>query len=340
MEEPTHTPGRDESARIHHPHDKLAKHAFSDIPTAVALFRNYLPQRIVRLLDFDKLTLEPGTYIDEAYKQTASDLLFSVPYKEKTKERAFLYLLFEHLSSEKPWTPFQLLLYKVDIWKDWRRKHPSAKKLPLILPIVLAQSGKEWKVPLSFHDLIHLPSPGHKDLLRYIPDFHFELIELVKLPYNKILGTPFGILTMRILKAQPLQQLLSDPVWDEELMAQVQETILEILLYYIANVGDVDTNLFTDRLKRIQNPLIQNQTMTIAEQLRQEGREQALEQTRTIAEQFRQEGRNESLQALLSYKFGQLSIPVMERIQSATPQQLERWTYRILDAQTLEQVFE
>lgn len=329
MEEQPHSPERDESARIHHPHDKLAKHAFSDIPTAVAFFRSYLPQRIVKLLDFDKLTLVPGSYIDEAYRQTESDLLYSVPYKSDQEESLYLYLLFEHLSSQDWWAVLNLLSYGISIWKDERRKHPNARKLPLIIPIVLVQSDKPWKAPTSFHDLIQLPSSRHKELLRYVPDFNLKLVELINLPFDQVLGTPLGILTMRTLKAYSIQQLLSDPVWDEEKMSQVPEGSLHMILHYILYAQEVDRTTFQDRLKRIQHPQVQHKTMTIAEYLKQEGREEG-----------RIQSQQTTLQNLLAHKFGELDFHVIERIQSASSEQLEQWTYRLLDARTLEEVWE
>lgn len=69
----------------------------------------------------------------------------------------------------------------------------------------------------------------------------------------------------------------------------------------------------------------------------------------TIAEQWRREGRMEgeasgqakALSRLLSRKFGEhvFKLSAQDRLVRATPEQLDIWTDRILDAKTIEDVF-
>jgi predicted Zn-dependent peptidase len=53
-------------------------------------------------------------------------------------------------------------------------------------------------------------------------------------------------------------------------------------------------------------------------------------------------GRNAILSRQLAKRFGQdiFDIKLQERLRNATPEQLDRWAERILDAKTLEEVFE
>ena len=53
-------------------------------------------------------------------------------------------------------------------------------------------------------------------------------------------------------------------------------------------------------------------------------------------------GRNAILSRLLTKRFGQdiFDIKLQERLRNATPEQLDHWAERILDAKTLEEVFE
>ena len=75
--------------------------------------------------------------------------------------------------------------------------------------------------------------------------------------------------------------------------------------------------------------------MTIAEQWKQEGRLEGRMEGRT-------EGRNAILSRQLAKRFGQdiFNISLQERLRNATQEQLDRWAERILDAKTLEEVFE
>ncbi len=76
-----------------------------------------------------------------------------------------------------------------------------------------------------------------------------------------------------------------------------------------------------------------------------ETRQQALARERAIFEEAmamsgaKAEGKAELLTRLLNKRFGPLSIEASQRLQTATPEQLEVWTDRILDAPTLADVF-
>ena len=110
------------------------------------------------------------------------------------------------------------------------------------------------------------------------------------MPFEKILGTPMGILTLRALKAEKLQALLEDTIWDEALLIQLPSASFEMLMRYILD-RDLDKPAFRRRMKTLSNPKLSNNAMSLAEQFRQEGRQE----TRSLAEQFRQEGRQEGL---------------------------------------------
>ena len=102
------------------------------------------------------------------------------------------------------------------------------------------------------------------------------------MPFEKILGTPMGILTLRALKAEKLQALLEDPVWDESLLIQLPSVSFEMLMRYIFD-RDLDKPAFRRKLKTLRNPKLSKNAMSLAEQFRQEG-------IRKGRQQGRQEG--------------------------------------------------
>ena len=65
----------------------------------------------------------------------------------------------------------------------------------------------------------------------------------------------------------------------------------------------------------------------------------------TIAEQWKQDGRKEGrqdmLQRLVNKRFGQniLGFHLQEQLRKATPEQLDIWAERILDAKSVDEVF-
>ena len=217
--------------------------------------------------------MESGSFVDAELSASASDLLYSVGIEGQT---TYLYILFEHQSGDDPWMALRVLTYMVRIWRGHLQKTDAGEKLPPILPLVLAQDAKPWKSPTRFGELVAAPE-GLADRMReHTPDFTFGLIELFRMPFDKILGTPAGILTLRALKAERESMLLDDSVWDEALLVQLPAEALECLLRYIFD-REIDKPQFRKKLKEITNPKLNKNVMSLADQLRQEGREEGRE---------------------------------------------------------------
>jgi predicted transposase YdaD len=253
---------------IHQPNDKLLKATFSSPENARAFFENHLPAELAAALDWTSLSLEPCSFIDPQFASSESDLLFHITLQQSD---AFLYLLFEHQSSEDPRMALRLLSYILRIWERFAQNHPPPTKLPAILPFVLAQGKRPWKTSTRLEDLIEMP-PSVAHILRpWQPTLVYHLLELIRIPYEAIAGTPEGILTLRALKAEPMDELLGDAVWDEALLFSISESALERILRYILN-ADVSVPQLKKRLDNIQTKPLQSKTMTLANRLREEGK--------------------------------------------------------------------
>jgi hypothetical protein len=259
---------------IHHPNDKLLKATFSVPENARCFFQNHLPQNLAKIIDWDSLTIEPSTFIDPQFASSESDLLFKIRLQGT---EAFIYLLFEHQSSEGPRMALRLLSYILRIWERFAKSHASPAKLPAVLPVVIAQGKKPWKTGMRLQELIDLPD-GYADiLLPWQPALTYQLLELVRIRYEDIAGTPEGILTLRALKAEPVDELLGDELWDESLLLSISERALEQLLRYILN-ADLRVPALRERISKIHVQPLQNTTMTLAERLKEEGKEEGQEE--------------------------------------------------------------
>jgi predicted transposase YdaD len=294
---------------LHQPHDKLVKSTFSDSDNARAFLKANIPHKLARRIDWNSLTLVSGSFIDPEFAATSSDLLFTAKIDGQP---AFLYILFEHQNQEDPLIGLRLLTYMVRIWNDYLRNNPGATKLPLILPLVLAQDNKPWKTSTRFADLIDIPEGAGEEMKKHIPDFEFQLVELFGMPFEKILGTPMGILTLRALKAEKLQALLDDMVWDESLLIQLPSASFEMLMRYILD-RDLDKPAFRRRLKSLRNPKLSKNAMSLAEQFRQEG-------IRKGRQQGRQEGlifsQQQAILEALEIRFQRVPDGLCEEIES------------------------
>ena len=167
----------------------------------------------------------------------------------------------------------RLLSYILRIWERFAATHPAPAKLPAILPIVLAQGKRPWKTAPRLEDLIDLPAELADILRPWQPTLIYHLLELVRIPYQDLAGTPEGIMTLRALKAEPLDELLSDALWEESLLFAISDSALERMLRYVLN-ADLNVSLLKERIKTIRSKPLQTKTMTLADQLRLEGKEE------------------------------------------------------------------
>lgn len=176
--------------------------------------------------------------------------------------------------------------------------------------MVLAHNAEMWEITPSFAPLLDIPETHAADLSEFVPDFTFRLIQLAGLEFEAIRGTPAGILTLRVMKAERLARLLDEAVWDEALFLRVPQEIIELLIRYILN-ADIDKAAFDHRASTVSNAEIQKTAMTIAQQYRQEGRQEG-------HQQGHQEGRMANLQEniieALGIRFGEVPQGLREAI--------------------------
>ena len=323
---------------IHQPHDKLFKASFSDPVNAAAFLRWEVPPALSGKIAWEQLRVEPGSFVDSHYRHTESDLLFSAKLAGCD---SLLYLLFEHQTTPDPALALRLLRYMVRIWEAWFKQHPAPARLPVILPIVLAQNAEVWELSPRFASLLDVPAGCEEALAPFVPDFTFRLIQLAALPFEAIRGTPAGIMTLRVMKAERVAQLLADPVWDEALLLQVPRATFELLLRYLLR-ADIDKDAFDRKLNAITQPELQNNAMSLAEQLRQEGLQKGLQKGRQEGiqegiQEGRQEGIQEGILEALEIRFAQVPAGLREAVAAIhDPAHLRRLHRASIQAATLE----
>ncbi len=62
----------------HHPHDKLFRTVLADQEEAEGLLRAYLPETVSTQLDWSTLTLVETSFVDEALRDSESDVLYKI----------------------------------------------------------------------------------------------------------------------------------------------------------------------------------------------------------------------------------------------------------------------
>ena len=132
---------------IQNPHDKFFRAVISQSEYAGQLISINVPKEISVQLDWKRLRQVPGSFIDEGYKESFTDALFSIPYRGK-EEDVLIGVLVEHKSRPDSKVFPQLLRYQSNIYS-------SMEKMPILLQ--LFYHGKEkWNLPLSFFESLDL----------------------------------------------------------------------------------------------------------------------------------------------------------------------------------------
>ena len=119
------------------PHDLLFKAVYSRLEHARGTLRAIVPAALAEALNWQTLAIRSGNFVDPVMKARFTDLLYAVAWHDGGE--ALVYLLFEHQSTLPTDGPMvhKLFRYQGRIWDDWRKDHPKAKTLPMIIPIVM-----------------------------------------------------------------------------------------------------------------------------------------------------------------------------------------------------------
>ncbi|HZN39383.1 MAG TPA: Rpn family recombination-promoting nuclease/putative transposase [Planctomycetota bacterium] len=320
---------------VRNPHDALFRGVFADPQRAADLLRSVLPQDVIAAIDWSSLQRIDTSFVDEDLRDHQADLLFRARINGRI---GYLYVLFEHKSGQARFAVFQLLRYVVRIWEQCRVDDPSATHLPLVLPFIVHHGDGPWCGPRTLHELLDLE--GAPEALRALqPSFSVLLDDLG--------ATDEADLRRRRLRVQSLLPLLHL----QQLHRNVDTAVLLLswrrdYLHLIAVVGGQPIhNMLCSYVATVRNDDLENvraayarisktseeQFMTIAEKLRQEGRHEGrLEGQR--------EGRVATLLTLMEQRFGQLPAAVVQHVENATSAELDRWTLRLLTSATLREI--
>jgi len=119
-----------------------------------------------------------------------------------------VYLLFEHKIRPEHWALLQVLRYVVAAGEHHRKQHPRARRPPPVYPLVLYHGEREWRAPLTFHDLV---SRLREVLRKFVPQFRCDLHDISERSNAEIKGevtTRLVQLAMRyIFSHQPEERM-------------------------------------------------------------------------------------------------------------------------------------
>lgn len=316
---------------LHHPHDGLVKHMLSKPANAAALARPLVEAAAPTLatrIDWRNLTRESVTFVSKHLTHTESDVLYSTTVQGR---RAYLYVLHEHQSSTDKLMPMRLLEYVLSIWKHHRKVNPdTADTLPFVLPIVTHANpkGSPWAACAQLADLIDIDDDTRAELDPYLPRLSYLLNDLTATPLEDLLarpGTPSTRILQVVLKLVPgnTRLHLELRVLEPDLRLLDQDELAAVLTYILSegDTADDDVQTLVDEI----GPEAKETYMTTASRLRAEGRAEG-----------RVEGQAKVLMQLMAEKFGPVPGRIVDAVRTASQDQLDTWTGRLLSADTLD----
>ncbi|MBF0295193.1 MAG: Rpn family recombination-promoting nuclease/putative transposase [Magnetococcales bacterium] len=161
---------------ISQPHDHFLRLLLSDPEKAGALMRERLPPELAGSLSLDPPELVEGSFVDEELRAHLTDRLFRV--RTMQGRVAFLYVLIDHKSFPDPCIAFPLLVYQVEIWKQWARKNPQWHRLPAIIPFIFYHGKTQWRIPNEFLALVD----AETGWAPFLMNFRFPVFDLGEVP--------------------------------------------------------------------------------------------------------------------------------------------------------------
>lgn len=302
------------------------------------LLQYILPHEVCDNLHWQTLKVEPGSFVDKTLKERKTDLLYSI--QTLSGGLTLVYVLLEHQSTVDAVMAFRMYEYVALILGRWRRHNPDAEIFPQIIPVVVYAGQTPWNKTTAVQDLIEGKT------VDWTPKMHFILDDLSQVSdelLSKRALKAFGNITLRALLRLPKSP---DPIKELDLWILLMRAMLrapnglvqlQCTIEYLAAVADLEPEALQPIVRQLGSAA-EETAMTLAERLRTQGREEGKKEGRI---EGRTEGRSQLMLGILEGKFG---VPAPQafvaKVQSGTEADFARWTARLFDAKTIEDVFD
>jgi len=326
-------------------HNNFFELFFGEPDNAMGVLAELLPPEVLDALDLARARRVDKSFVDPRLQERRADLLFTVPVRDgEPGDDALVYILWEHRAADDLLTPLTVLGYMVRCWESWleerarlprrgRRKPP--RRLPPIVPVVLFQGRRRMRTARRLVDALQGSPSLRKALAPFTPDLDFILIDLPATSYERIPGPPearFVLTVMRLVRIpiavpETFARALAEFAERADL-AQVLNTLRGVLPYVLGQQDAMSAEQAVHIAEHTVGPEAGEEIMNAAQRLIDRGLEQGIP-----------EGQRRTILRLLQRRFGPLSPAIVDRVDRADSDTLDRWADRLLDAQALDDVF-
>ena len=315
-----------QNPELAHPHDLLVRRFLTDPEFMADLLRYYpqnpVEQRMVALLDLERLVCKDPVTVNEHLAEIRGDLQFSTSFKDSDRE-ANVYLLFEHQSTKDPKFRFRGLNRIVQEYKKFLEMTKGREKFPYPIVLVLFHGTAPWEHIPEMDDLIEIAPGMMTGLLNYLLIF----IDITPLMRGQFKGHPVLQTVLESLQLGSKSELADNFELVMERLLVVKDDPrmsgwLPSFGQYAMSVDDIDTEQVAKVFSKIVN------------------KEEAHKMAQTTAEKLWVEGGAETgrnmVLAFLRGRFGTVPKDIEEAIrQMNDPIALESLAVRTASCTTL-----
>lgn len=280
-------------SKIISPHDRFFRSAMKNHKVAVDFFDHYLPSTLREALNIETLHCLDTSYIDDDLSAVMSDLVF---HCELSGHTAYISLLVEHQSSPDQRLPFRVHHYLFSLLHT-HSKQPPETLLPPVYTLVFYH-GRQTPYPYSlnlfdcFNDPLKIMPSIIGQPLNLVDINQLSDEQLAKQQWIGPLLTSLKHIREKNIQPYMIKVLstLSWPLSDNDAKA-----LLRLMLNYLLNSGNIER--IDDIISVVEQvpKSIRGDLMTIAEQLKAQGREEGIQKGLSTG---RQQGREQGIESV------------------------------------------
>lgn len=255
----------------------------SDIRVAKDFFETYLPPEILTQIDLSTLDLQNHSFIDEAYKSTQADVVYSV----KTMQgQAYCYVLCEQQSKVDSMMAFRLLVYVVRLMELHLKQH-STNILPIVYPLVIYSGDKVWTASLDIYELFGEQCKLAKQIFLQ----PYQLVDINRINDDELrqhLWSGIMAFALKNKETKHFSQFLETLfIWLNKIEIHDGENFAKIVLRYVLDgISADDEKLLIEKSREYLSSHLHGETMTIAQIIERRGYEKGIQQGKQEKQQI------------------------------------------------------
>ena len=336
----------------HRRHDPVYRRIFNRAQIIEEILRRFATGPWAAHLDFSTLEPVPADFVAKHLKKYEADVIWRVRYGPGKGDWFFVFVLMELQSTVERFMALRLLTYVLQLCAalithgTYLAALRPRRLLPPVLTVVLYNGERPWTAPLSLAELFK-PMEGYTP-----PDFRYVVLDVNRYPAEELrpvadvtsgvflMEQSGGVEELRTV-VEELDEIVDDPALAHDLAELLGEVAAKLKVHEeeiprFRNLEEVRMSLLERAEKWPKQWMAEGRAEGLAEG---EAKGEAKGETKGKAE-GRRLGKAETLKNLVHRRWGELPAWAVDRIDRADVDTLDSWTYRVLDATVLEDVFQ